>query len=289
MHLLDDQIIVPEEHDLVCREALRRPLLILLLSLTLGLGLVGTAWLLDFSTGPMGWLFSAIAGLVLIGCGLLSLLIAGFSAGAVRDALASSNWLLRARPDGLFLRFRSFQNGYAEPGKLAAVYLPKAEIDWLQAQHLTTLGRDADGGETRNRRSQLRIRLRHADTAELAQALDGERRSIGRRRFGIAITARHYPVRLAADNEIVVDWAGRDKATRPSLAKLMPLLQAQFPVRPPEAQDHTPYEQLSRAQQEDQLAELAAAGDILSAVKIAKELYGLDTSQARAFVEELRR
>ena len=290
VELLDDRTIQPLPHDLLCREGLLRPLAFLVLSLPLGLGLLGTIWFLDFGWGGLfGWVMAALATAVLGGCGLMTLLIAGFCAGAVRDALAGSNWLLRARPDGLFLRFRSYQNGYAAPGEPAAVYLPKDEIAWLQAQQITTLGRDAEGRETRNQRAQLRIHLLHHDTGAFARALFAERHRVGRRRFGIATTARHYPVRLAADDEIVVDWAGPDKATRPSLAKLMPLLAAQFPIRPHDSLSHAPYDGLSRAEQEEQLAELAAAGDILSAVKIAMELYGLDVTQAKSFVEQLRR
>ena len=81
----------------------------------------------------------------------------------------------------------------------------------------------------------------------------------------------------------------RRRPTRPGLDALLALLATQFPVREADSQSHAPYDDLSRAEQEDQLAELAAAGDTLSAVKIAKELYGYDTAQAKAFVDQLRR
>lgn len=290
VQLLDDRTITAQAFDLVCRERMLRPLLFLALSLPLGVGLLGAVWFLDFGWGGLfGGVMSVVAAGVLIVCGMLTLLIAGFCAAAVRAAMAPSNWLLRARPDGIFLRFRSHHNGFAEPGEPVAVFLPKNEIAYLQNRVIRTLGRDAEGGETQNHRDELRIRLTHGETADLVRALARERGRSGVRRFGISTAARHYPVRLADDNEIIVDWAGPDKSTHPTLDKLLPMLASQFPVRDITRHGHVPYEQLSRAEQEDQLAELVAAGDILSAVKIAKELYGFDTTQAQDFVDRLRR
>lgn len=290
MQLLDDRTITPQAFDLVCRERVLRPLFFLALSLPLGLGLLGAVWFLDFGWGGLfGAVMSVAAGGVLIVCGLLTLLIAAFCAHAVRAALASSNWLLRARPDGIFLRYRSHQNGFAVSGEPVAVFVPRDEIAYLQNRVIKTLGRDSEGQETQNHRDELRIRLTHGDSADLARALRQERGRVGARLFGISTTARHYPVRLDAADEIVVDWAGPDKSTHPTLDRLLPMLAEQFPVRELSYHGHIPYADLSRAEQEDQLAELAAAGDIISAVKIAMELYGLDTTQARAFVEQLRR
>lgn len=290
MELLDDRTITPQAFDLVCRERVVRPLIFLALSLPLGLGLLGAVWFLDFGWGGLfGAAMSLVAGGVLVVCGLLSLLIAVFCADAVRAALAPSNWLLRARPEGIFLRYRSHQNGFAEPGQPVAVFLPRDEIAYLQNRVTRTLGRDAEGRETQNHRDELRIRLTHGETDPLARALLQERGRVGARRFGISTTARHYPVRLAAADEILVDWAGPDKSTNPTLDRLLPMLASQFPVRELTRHGHVPYADLSRAEQEDQLADLAAAGDIISAVKIAKELYGFDTTQARRFVEQLRR
>jgi ribosomal protein L7/L12 len=51
--------------------------------------------------------------------------------------------------------------------------------------------------------------------------------------------------------------------------------------------DVTLVRELGRAQQEERLLELAQAGQKIAAIKIARELYGYDLAQGRAFVADL--
>jgi ribosomal protein L7/L12 len=51
--------------------------------------------------------------------------------------------------------------------------------------------------------------------------------------------------------------------------------------------DYSELKGMRREQQEQRLLQLAQAGQKIAAIKIARELYGYDLTQGRAFVEDL--
>ena len=54
------------------------------------------------------------------------------------------------------------------------------------------------------------------------------------------------------------------------------------------SQDYAHLDTLSRDEQEKRLRDLAATGQTIAAIQIARTLYSYDLAQARAFVEGLR-
>ena len=66
------------------------------------------------------------------------------------------------------------------------------------------------------------------------------------------------------------------------------LLRHDYTVRRPEESSSSGFQNMSRAEQEDHVLALAAAGDTFAAIKAARAVYGLDLTDAKAFVEELQ-
>lgn len=58
---------------------------------------------------------------------------------------------------------------------------------------------------------------------------------------------------------------------------------------PTEGQDYANFKGLSREEQEKRLLELAETGQTIAAIGMARRLYAYDLTEARGFVENLRR
>ncbi len=87
-----------------------------------------------------------------------------------------SNWFLRMTGDGLYVKYRSFQNHGFPADTLSVVFIPKREIDWIRGHRHRMLqpSRD-DHSEDSVGRGCLEIKLHGADTGDLADHLRAER------------------------------------------------------------------------------------------------------------------
>jgi hypothetical protein len=201
-----------------------------------------------------------------------------------------SNWLLRMTDHGLFIKFRSYLNRHFDDRDLTVVFLPYSEIRSVrlvtERQHVPQLeNRDPT---TRMRRI-VEVELA-ADSLQLAKALSGEReRVFGRSVVGVGrISTRyqHLPVRLASPSLLHIEWGVVPKAQI-----LLDALTRHTLVQSPKVatKDFAGLELLSKEEQEARLRELAASGDTIGAVALARRLYSYDLTAAKQFVEELMR
>ena len=92
--------------------------------------------------------------LVAYGSSLGLTLLAWIASATLRAALAPSNWLLRATPDGLYLKFRSYLNHGMPAADETVVFLAHDRIVTISALTRTTTRRDPEttGGKELRRR-----------------------------------------------------------------------------------------------------------------------------------------
>jgi hypothetical protein len=212
-------------------------------------------------------------------------LFAWVASGVARAAWGPSNWLLRATPDGLYLKFRSYLNHGMPASDETVVFLARHQIVTLSALTRATTRPDPEttGGEQRRRRKFLRIRLDGGDLAGLAGHLSRERkRWAGSGNF--RHRSNHQLVRTIGSGIVEVEWAGMG-----SVERALGLLAPRYPIGAPERIDDRALAGAPRSDLETQVQELAARGETMAAIKLAKRLYGIGTTEAKALVEKLRR
>ena len=202
----------------------------------------------------------------------------------------ASNWLIRMTDHGLFVKFRSYLNHHFPDQDTTVVFLPYSEI---RSVRLVKERRQLPDREDRNqpaatiKRHRL-IELELAgDSRQLAEALANERKRVfdkpihgggGKTRY------HHLPIRLASDTLLKIEWG-----VVPNVQKFLDAVARHTLVQPAHkiSKDFVHLENLSRAEQEARLRELAESGDLISAVAMARQLYSYDLTTAKDFVDAL--
>ena len=231
-----------------------------------------------FSVEPLPPWASYITG----GFLLIFVLIAWHTAKA---SFLSSSWRLRATTQGLYVKTRSFLNHGLSADDPVVVYLPKAEIIGIREHRIWARRPGTDDSETIQRMVFLEILLHDEDLGELVELLKRERAIEPGKKSGVAMIARHYPVRVLPGGIVQVDWSGLS----PGLKRAVTLLSGVYPVLDGQRTRQQRFTELDKTAKEDRLLELVERGETIGAVKLAKELYGYDTTDAKAFVDDLGR
>ena len=200
-----------------------------------------------------------------------------------------SNWLARMTDNGLYVQFRSYLNYHFNPEDFTIVSIPYAEIRSVRlVRQIQQIPEGRNTTQTRIRRI-VELGL-SVDPAPLEQALSAERARQApknARWFGSSSTTyRHYPVSVASSGAVQLEWG-----VVPGSKIFVDALRKYTAIAPPakgsQEQDYVHLDKLSREKQEEKLLDLAEQGDIIAAIKIARELYSYDLAGAKAFVEGL--
>jgi hypothetical protein len=201
----------------------------------------------------------------------------------------SSNWLVRLTDHGLFIKFRSYLNFHFPDQDLSVVFISHSEIRSarfiLQKQEVPD--RNDGGRPATTAKTQKLVELELAsESKKLADALTGERaHTLGGKNLGkISSRYHHLPVRLAAPDRLQIEWG-----VVPNAQTFLDALTRHTLVQPTEttSKDFVNLEELNRDEQETRLLELAAAGDKIGAITMARRLYHYDLTQAKEFIEGL--
>lgn len=198
----------------------------------------------------------------------------------VRKAFKPSNWLVKITEDGLFVKFRSYLNdGLPEQGP-TIVHLPYAEIQRVQPGRRTLRLPERDSRVIARQLSFLDIDLGHEATTELAHALKAER-ALPPVRNG---AAKHhdYPLRVIPPNRLRLEWK-----VRPGLRAAVDALEGLVPVDHDERKITLDWMTMDAADKEAMIVELAELGERMRARHLAEELYNLEKTEAKAYVDEI--
>ncbi len=280
--LLREDEVPGRAEDLVMREAVLPRGLGALGCLAVGLGMMGFA--------GFGVLRGAIAVPVMFGFGGLCVFLMGLAfKGAWQAAKRPSNWRLRATPDGLYVKVRSFLSHRLPAEDRIVVFIPRRGVGWLRRhdQRMVRGARDGDNATTISRGC-LEIQV-DGSLDELDRAIAEERQRwiptrMGRKRYG------HYAVSVQPGGIVRVDWHGPHGSLRPKLDAALALLMGRFGYRKarPATTARGSVTERPGPEHEEQMREHALRGETIEAIQMARTLYGCDLGEAKRFVEELK-
>ena len=220
----------------------------------------------------------------LLGIGLL--LARRFLGARFRD----SNWLVRANENGLYVQFRSYLNYHFSADDQSVAFIPYRDIRVARAvrerRELPELSRN-DRTVSIQTLHLVELELT-CDTSMLGAALKAESARPAPREaawYGTTgVKFQHYPVVLDDASRLRLTWE-----CVPSVRVFLDDVSRHVQVGASTSTTKS-FQNLSsdsHADQEEQIAGLARAGQLVYAIAIARRLYGYDLRQARAYVERL--
>ena len=204
----------------------------------------------------------------------------------------TSNWLARVSGRGLYLQLRSHLNYHLPVGNRTVAFIPYTEIRSARAVRERRTLPDPESRSALNGLQQTRwliVLELVADSKTLAQALRDEVSHAAPREqhfYGWTGTKyQHYPVTLPAPQRVEIEWR-----VTPSAETFLEALRDRVTVETTEdrATNYLRLETLSRAEQETKLLELAATGQTMAAIKLARLIYAFDLVEAKEFVAGLQ-
>jgi len=199
-----------------------------------------------------------------------------------------SNWLVRMNDLGMYIQFRSYLNYHLPPEDFTVLFLSYGEIRSARLLRERARVSDAEGNPTTQIRRYVELELA-GDTAELVKALGAEmteKAPIEKRWYGSSSTLyEDHPVRMESPPVLQVRWQAVPRVQK-FLDALRPYTSIAEPVQI--AQDFSHLETLSPDEQRKRLRELAEKGEIVSAVYLARKVYGCGLTEAREKVEKMR-
>ncbi len=201
-----------------------------------------------------------------------------------------SNWLVRMNQTGIYVQYRSYLNCQLPADDPSVVFLSFGEI--ASARLIKERVETPDAAKPGTSQTQY---LRHVelelsgDPAPLADALQaelGERAPSEKHWYGTSSTLyRDYPVIMPAAASVRIHWN-----VVPGTQKFLDALRPYTVIADPVSltQDFTHLKSLSREGQQQQLRELVARGQNITAVYVARKLYGCTLAEAKQMVDPVR-
>lgn len=242
---------------------------------------LGTVAWLSFHAVTAGWKVGYyIAAAVL----LFFLLAVRFITARFR----SSNWLVRANDQAIFIQFRSYLNYHFPPEDMTVVFLSYGEIRWARMirERVETLDPQGHGTTTQYLRYvELEI---GGDVAPLAKALNAEiteKAPMEKRWYGRSSTEyQDHPVRMPRTPFLQLRWQ-----VVPGAKKFLEALRQYTTIADPVSltQDFVNLQNLGPEEQLRRLRELNERGEKIAAIYLARKLYGCGLAEAKDMVEQL--
>jgi hypothetical protein len=201
-----------------------------------------------------------------------------------RASLRPSNWLLRLQLSGFIAKYRGYENWKLPADTLQAVGFEYGEIAWakLVKETRTTPNTDGKAGFQRSWLTFIALGLANPDTTELEANLRAER--------GIQPSGRmivmDYPVQVRPGGVVEINWGS---GIRPSATKALAALGQRVKILETEHRitDLTHHAGANPEEEKAKILYLAQSGDHFAAVRLARQVYGYDLTQATQFVNTL--
>ena len=190
----------------------------------------------------------------------------------------------------LLVNLRSHLNTHFDPETPSVLVLPRRRVRSLRVVHergVRTHVAD-DGGVQENpiRREFLDIVL-DRDAGAVSAALEAESRRPAKALLG-SYRYRHSAVRMLPDGVLRIAWRDETNRLYPALSVVCRYLRQYYRFAEEGQSEQAPLRALDAGDLETRLLEMAARGECMEAIKLAKTLYGMSTSDAVRFVDELR-
>lgn len=231
------------------------------------------------------WVFCSVIVLTCVLAGLVFL----FSALA---AMKTSNWTLRAAPEGIYLKLRNYGDHRLSAADPIVAFIPKREIRRLKfVGQKTRMVADADVPEDNQtyKEESLEIALYGEDLSLIEHAFEEERLRKGPTWIkGVTTRAKGAALRLFPESGVIrVDWKTRKTHLTPSVKTAMAVLGGLYDTETEEAAEEAPLVTLSKEAQEERLREMVRRGDAIGATALVRETQGLTLTQAHQYLKSL--
>jgi hypothetical protein len=202
-----------------------------------------------------------------------------------------SNWLVRTNQTGLYIQYRSYLNYELPPDDPSVVFLSYGEIASARLIHERVDTPDISRQNTTQRQYLRYVELELAgDTQALASALGnehGEQAPVKKRWYGSSSTLyRDYPVDITTPPFLRIRWN-----VTPRAKKFLEMLRPYTPVTEDIylKEDFSQLRNLDREKQQEKLRELVRRGQNMTAIYIARKLYGSSLGEAKKMIDDLQR
>jgi hypothetical protein len=201
-----------------------------------------------------------------------------------------SNWLVRMNETGIYVQYRSYLNYELPADDPSVVFLSFGEIasGRLIKERVEMPDPAKTGGTQTQYLRYVELEL-SGDTAPLAEALQaerGEQAPLEKRWYGTSSTLyQDYPATMTAPTFLRIRWD-----VVPGARKFLDALRPYTVIADSVSltQDFTLLKSLSREDQQQQLRELVARGQTITAIYAARKLYGCSLGEAKDMVDSLR-
>lgn len=201
-----------------------------------------------------------------------------------------SNWMVLMNDTGMYVQYRSYLNYELPPDDPSVVFISLGEI--ASARLIKERVETPSSANPRATQTQF---LRYVelelsgDTASVEDALQaerGEQAPMEKHWYGTSSTLyRDYPVTMSAPRFLRIHW-DVVPGTRHFLEALRPYAVIADPVSL--TQDFTRLKSLGREEQQKKLRELSVRGQDITAIYVARNLYGGTLGEAKQMVDSLR-
>jgi hypothetical protein len=257
--------------------------------------LVACVLLAAFAAGclVMSWLAPTfergMLGVLALGLGIAGALLCGFgtlvSASHLVSSLRRSNWLLRYGPEGLLIKFRSYQDAHLAERHPTVAFLAAGEIARVVlSRRATGVGRDP--ADEYGQHVFLDVHLARGDATALAEAIARDQQAAAPSGAGLCRRHAHMPVWVPERGVIRLAWRDAGSRIAGSAERALAVLGATLTVEREQPQE-TAWRELHGAELDGRLRRMCEQGDTLRALSIARSRYDLSQRDARAFLERL--
>lgn len=249
----------------------------------------------DFAT-LVGLFIAGVAGFVVLGVGLTCLLGGFLFLSSAVAAFKPTNWVLRAGPAGLYIKLRSYTDYRLPKSDPIVLHIPRRAVRRLhsheeQARHINPSRDDASADDdTLTRQHYLEIEAYGDALADVGQRLETERSLYGPTVIkGMTSKAKGSAISLRDGSILRVDWKTKRSRLTPNLREAIAYLSKGYVVGQGQQSAQAPIRTLSQDGQEARLLDLVEQGNVTDAVILARDIYGFNLTEAKAFLDDLQR
>jgi hypothetical protein len=204
---------------------------------------------------------------------------------SLRASRHPTNWLLRCQGGGLLVHYRSYRNWRFPADTPQVVGWNYPEIAWVRvAKERRIVPSMAHGGNSSETHFMtfVELGLVNPDTTELENNLSADR-SLP---TGLGMIVMDYPVQVLPGGIVQMSWSGMHPSAHQAVEGLgRHVKTAETDHRVVDLVHHskTPPEE-----ERQKIVQLVKSGDVLSAVTMARQVYGYSLTEAHEFVEKLK-
>lgn len=255
-------------------------------SAVLGLAFVGGGTA-AMSVGIVRGALPGLLWVMVVILGLISLLFVGM----LRAAMGPDNWVVKFDGSTLAFKFRSYLNRhFPAEDRVVAVFSPSEFERVRKTVELVDVPSAKGGQATRQTWVSLDFEIRDEAAARQLDAAIREELARQAPKIGRGRTKHHHaPMRIVEGRTLRVHWKSPRDYVRPGVDTALRDLGAGLRVEAEQSGSGRRWEELAEADREGYILELAQRGNRMEAVRLARELHGLELRESRLYVDELVR